>query len=144
MALERLGRTSPAVANVISLLIAACKEEDAGLRAAAVEALGKTETKAEGELPAALEVLADKRPPVRIAAAMAAWRLDPRQAGRAVGVLIAALKGSDKDIRCRAAGLLGDIGPAARDAVPALLIAADDPNVGEAAADALRRIDAGK
>jgi HEAT repeat protein len=58
-------------------------------------------------------------------------------------VLAEALKEKDNDVRIKAAGLLGEIGPAAKAAVPALreMLRDRDPAVHDAAAEGLKKID---
>jgi HEAT repeat protein len=56
--------------------------------------------------------------------------------------LISALKESESEFKNKVAYVLGQIGPAAKDAVPALITASSfsGPEVRQAAAEALKRI----
>ena len=61
---------------------------------------------------------------------------------RAIGPLVEALADDDGGVRCAAAEALGNMGPAAREAVPVLekLLRDKDPGIRQAAAEALKRI----
>jgi HEAT repeat protein len=64
----------------------------------------------------------------------------PYDAGPAVPMLLAALRHDRPDIRCGAAGMLGDIGPAAAEAAPALAGLLRDTRTRDAAEAALEQI----
>ena len=74
-------------------------------------------------VPALVEALKDGSSGVRTRAALALWQLTG-DAGLAVPVLIESLQ--DRLARLDAAVALGRMGPAARDAVPALVAVLDD------------------
>src|SRR5262245_12772372 len=82
----------------------------------------------------------DARPLVRVRAAEALWKIDRRK--EAVPVLAEVLEGKDANARFAAALAVGQVGPSAADAVPALVEAAGSPNAALAntARESLRQV----
>jgi HEAT repeat protein len=100
-------------------------------RAIAGEVIGEMGAVARGEIPALIECLEDRSPHgwwTRLEAAIALWRIDPR-ADRTLPVLMDLLRdpGARASLATKAAQGLGEMGAAARDALPLLreLAAAD-------------------
>jgi HEAT repeat protein len=94
-------------------------------------------------LPALTKALKDSDEDVRVAAAGAVARLDPKNQD-ALPVIIAGLKDPDGPVRYRAVRVLEEIGSPAKAAVPALIyvFTADrEKDVREWAGRALRKID---
>src|SRR5262249_17140181 len=97
------------------------------MRANAANALGQLGTEARDAVAALTTAsLRDPDLRVRLEAAVALWRIDKR-VGRPLPVLIEALKAEDEALRWGAADCPGDMGPEARDAVPALVEALRSP-----------------
>ena len=120
----------------VAALVTALKDNDASVRAAAAEALGRLDDKSAGNALAGL--LNDPSPEVQEKAIMSLAELeDPR----AVPGLEKLLASPDADIRQQAAGRLGDVGLTVAPA--ALVNALKDPNadVRESAANSLGSID---
>ena len=137
MALGKIGR--PAKEAVPALLEAAGDKSDF-VRALAAGALGKTGRGAKGVVPALIGMLGDKHREVRRAAATGLG--DIGQADEPVLKALIATLGKDPDsaVRVDAAQALGQLGPKAKSAVPALLRALKDGHVQRHAAEALGRI----
>jgi len=57
---------------------------------------------------------------LRLKAALALWRIDPREKSAVVAALISTLRDNDLDVRGEAIAALGHMGPAASEAVPTL------------------------
>ena len=94
-------------------------------RSLAVEGLGSMG--APEALPEILKLLKDSDASVRVAAARALWKLDPKQTATVVPVLIEGVKDQKHwAVRGRAIFVLGEIGPAAKESVPALCEALKD------------------
>ena len=169
-AAEALGRIGPAA---IPALIEALKEEGKWRRCAAADALGRIGPKAHSAVPALGWAMRDKDPrvaekatatlarigPAAVAtlleaardeknAALRLWALHSlgqvKPPGReAVAALIDAVKDRQWEVAATAARALGDMGSAAKDAVPTLnraLIAGDRPALWQAAARSLWKI----
>jgi HEAT repeat protein len=127
---------------VLSVLVALLRDEDAGVRASALRGLQDFGDDAAGALPRVRELLKDGAGEVRLRAAEAAWCV-AEDAG-AVPVLAELLSDPDEKLRRGAAEFLGEMGPAARAALPALRAALADraaAAVRVAAAEAVWRID---
>jgi RNA polymerase sigma factor (sigma-70 family) len=151
-AVMALGKIGPEAAPVLALAFA--DREIVNVRLWAAWHLGKMGAKARAQIPALEGALQDECGLVRIEAARALWKIDQHRA--AVPALCAALKDKDATTRYRAAEVLGELGPGAKGAVPALVEAlrddgvaefADKSGIGEArpvswmAGQALKRID---
>ncbi len=103
----------------------------------AMSLLGEIGPQARQTIPAVAQALGDPDPELRCRAPEALWRIEGRPE-RLVPTLIALVECREEDapegatwwdpsyIRCRAAALLGAIGPEARQAVPALIQAIKD------------------
>ncbi len=116
----------------------------AAVRRRAARALGcLAPSRAEAAVPALVQVLADSSAAVRLEAAAALARLGIPQAQAGIPVLVAALKDRTYDSRREAACALGKIGPAARQALPALREACQDRYqlIRKAAAEALAAVE---
>jgi HEAT repeat protein len=135
-AAEALGQIGPEAASAVARLIDALK--DPAVRPAAIDALGKIGAAAEAAVPALARYLTSD-PATRRAAALALGRLGPKGAKIAVPHLTAGLASTDDKTRWNATIVLWTIGPAARDAVPA--VAASIKAGNEMAIDALTAID---
>jgi HEAT repeat protein len=118
------------------------KHPDPMRRHLAAETLGKIGPGAQEAVPALAEAVQDEVGAVHVYAAAALLRIDRAAAIDALGK---ALQASSAWVREDAARALGDVGPAARPAIPLLQQALRDQatSVREAAALALRRISEG-
>jgi len=117
-AARSLGQLEQVAADSVDGLIGVLANEDDEVRAAAAGALGNIASHPDRSVPALIETLADKDETVRRASARALGRFK-QDAAEAVPALAEALK--DKLIQGSAAASLGEIGPAAKSAVPALM-----------------------
>jgi HEAT repeat protein len=146
-----LGQIGSNAAGAVEPLIVASRDgqhplASAGaiqVSASAIRALGEIGPSAKSALPALAKMVEDPRHRFHIFALHAFWRIGPKgpaEASVVVPKLIARLSTS-KDPRERAwlAEILTEIGPAARDAIPALTTAAadSDPQLRVAARKAL-------
>lgn len=113
-AVEALGQHSPCV--VVPMLKDALRDGDAHVRIAAATTLGTLGGEAHPAIPQLVRSLADVN---MIFSRLAAQALS-RIGRRAVRALIAALLNPDSNVRREAAWALGQIGPAAAEALPAL------------------------
>jgi HEAT repeat protein len=139
-ALGALGEKAAPAAPALFLVLA---DKDARVRSACAEALGKLPPgkAVRDKLTAAL---ADKDDLVRLSVAGALWgQSGGAERGKLVELAAGALESKSAPVRKRAAEVLGRFGPAAKEAVPALLLVLRDRQnaVREAAAAALRQID---
>jgi HEAT repeat protein len=95
--------------------------------------LGAIGPPAKPAVPAILNLCQSADPKIRLAAAQALVNIDPRQASHVVPVLIDSLQNADSLVRDDAARMLGELGPVAKDAAPALLAGLqsekDDPSL---------------
>ena len=120
-------------------------KDDPGCRYAAVLALGRIGPTAKNTVPALQKQIAGKEPMLSVASVWAVKRIDPTNrslAAAALPVLTKLVGAKDEILRMQAAGALGDLGPEARDAVPALRKLLEDPNedVRRTAAESLTKI----
>jgi len=98
-------------------------------RGHAMYLLGWMGSKAHDAIPVLAEAISDPDPAVRLAAAEALWRIEKRPE-RVLPILIAAVQSRQKNADPRwAVYLVGEIGPQARKAVPALAQALSDPDL---------------
>ena len=111
-------------------------------RLSIVESLGNIGPEAHVTVPILLEHLKHRDRRIRLAAAEALWKIDGRQVLQVVSFLIGHLESKDCWHRELAAEVLGEIGPLAKEAVPALKLARDegDKRLGVNAIKALKRI----
>jgi HEAT repeat protein len=143
MALRVLAEMGPAASEAVTVLASALDKHANPL---VPEALGLIGPAAEDAVPALEKALDSWGRNVRVAAAEALWRITGKT-DKAVPILlrIAQEKLWDRylrPVRRRAVEVLGAMGPAARDAVPVLtrLTEDEDPDIRQAAVDALRKI----
>lgn len=128
-------RKGPVFADSVAPLAKALKDSDGELRSEALRALGQIGPTAKPALVAIEECLGD--PKLRIDAAYALWYID-RRTNVAIEIIP-----DDLNTSGNAAGVLGEIGPAAKPAVPALVSALTnkDNNVRFTSCRALWQID---
>ncbi len=112
-----LGLIGPAARPAVLALAGALTDRETLVRSAAAVALGRIGSLARAGLPGLRMALADKGSTVAIEAAAALWKVGGETRG--VAILSASLKG-DSALAERAALVLGEIGPPARMAIPAL------------------------
>lgn len=129
-------------ATVIPALTRALDDTDKYVRAAAAMALAERGPEAKAAATALSRAMPSATEEDRVCIAYALWKIDGRSS--AIKELIDALAGPHAETRRLAAGALGRIGSAARDAVTALNQAAqdDDPRLRQAAQTALAQIKA--
>jgi HEAT repeat protein len=122
LAANALGKvTGSAAAEAVSAVKPALSDVDLSVRSCAAVALGKIGPAAAEAVPELIKALRDDAR-VAVNAAQALWLIGLR----AVPALIEALGDLDPRVRGCAAGALGKIGPAAAEAVPALIGALRD------------------
>jgi HEAT repeat protein len=131
--------------STVPALVAALREPAAAVRFGAASTLADLGGEGRAAVAALINVtLWDKDERVRVQSAVALWRIDRRE-HITVPVLTLALQSDDEYLRWIAADCLGDIGPAAGDAVPALRKALCDdyraPLIRKSVALALQRIE---
>jgi len=132
------GREPAGAEAALPRLAEALRDEQEAVRAAAARALGALGPKANATTPALLAALDDPRADVRAAAALALARME-LSAG-AVPSLVRCLGSGDAYVRGFAAWSLGNLGPAAQGAVPALVEALEADDTANVVAAALARI----
>ncbi|MBI2823842.1 MAG: HEAT repeat domain-containing protein [Planctomycetia bacterium] len=140
-----LGAIGPSASKAVPSITALLGKSDSSVGYAAAIALGKIGPAAKSAVPQLLKQINAKEPLLTVASVWAVRRLDPGNktvAPAAVPVLTGALASKQEIMRAQAAAALGDLGPAARDAIPALKKLSDDPQaeVRRAATDALAKI----
>ena len=133
-------------------LVEHLKKADQFFRGQAVNALGKIGPPAKSALPALREVAKGENISLRIASQLAIWKIarDP-DCVPALAKIVQQQRGDSRwlkamgqaDHRANALSALGEIGPAAKSAVPVLIDALNDsiPRVRKQAAKALEKID---
>jgi HEAT repeat protein len=121
-AVRALLRAGPQPATEVAALVDSLHSEVDVVRFHAAIALGDLGTAGRPAVPALIHVsLWDEEPAVRLEAARALWKVDPDHKGvLALHVLSKALDDANELICWIAAECLGQMGPAARAAVPAL------------------------
>jgi hypothetical protein len=118
--LNALTLLGPRARTEVPALIASLRDELTDVRIAAARALGEAGPDAREAIPTLIPLTQyDPDPRVRAEAAAALWRID-RRPTRIVPTLLAVLGQTDEVARWVAADCLGEIGPDAADAVPAL------------------------
>lgn len=115
-AFTQLDSQSPAR---VPALLEALRHEEPDIRFGAAQTLGDMGADARPALATLVQALQDRHLGVRLQAARAVWLID-RQVPPVIPVLIEALQGEDEVLRWIAADCLGEIGPAAGAAGPAL------------------------
>jgi HEAT repeat protein len=119
-AMRALLRAGPQPATEIGALVDSLRSDVEVLRFHAAIALGDSGTAGRPAVPYLIHAaLWDEDPAVRLEAAMALWKID-RKGPLVVAVLVGALDDANELICWIAAECLGQIGAAAREAVPAL------------------------
>jgi hypothetical protein len=122
-AVHALLQAGPQPATEVGGLIDALNSDIGVVRCHAAIALGEKGPAAQSAVPALTHAsLWDDEPAVQVAAAMALWKIE-RKAPLVRHVLARALTSSNELICWVAAECLGQMGPAARDAIPALRLA---------------------
>ncbi len=149
-------KMGPMAAAAVPALVESLVSESTGETARAAMALGSMGEKAKVAVPRLTELTHDKDVYVRLRAAEALWRLD-RQTNAVLPVMVAELEDWSKDPNALlgrtsdesnqsrqevAAEVLGEIGPAAKEAVPPLqmMLRSTFDSQKESAAKALKRI----
>ena len=140
-----LGAVGPASAKALPGIMQALDDPEASVRHAAAFAIGRIGGEAKAAIPLLEKKLLEKDLIEQIACAWALVKIDPQReglAGECVEPLLRALRLPDPQARAEAAAALGEIGPAAAAAKPALDELAKDPDetVQKAAAAALKKI----
>ena len=133
-----LGARGAAAEPAVPALTGALRDEQEAVRTAVAEALGALGPRARSAAPALFAALDDPRASVRAAAAQALARLEPT--AESVPSLSRALAHTDGYVRGFAAWSLGNLGPAAREAVPAMVEALGPDDTANVVAAALARI----
>jgi HEAT repeat protein len=119
-AVQAVVQLGPQPRSALAALSDSLEDELAEVRFQAAISLGEMGKEARPATGALIRThLYDPDPAVRAEAAVALWKID-RQAEAVVPALIRALGEANEFVCWIAADCLGDIGPAARDAVPAL------------------------
>jgi HEAT repeat protein len=133
-----LAFVGPPARSATPLVVKALSDSSPAVRRKAAYALGKIDPDPAAVVEALVAALGDADDDVRVAVAAAL----PSLGKLAVPALVKRLKYDDAKLRPLAAKVLGDIGPAAADAVPELKAILLNPmkGGGEAAADALAAI----
>ncbi len=137
-AAEALGKIGPAAKSAVPELISLVTDPDKTVRREAIEAVHQIGPGPKVSIPLAVKVIEDAEPSVRMRALDAL----AERGEQAVPFLIEALE--NKEARYWACLVLGEIGPEAKAAVPALtgLVGADDPQVRREATLALAGVGA--
>lgn len=142
-----LGAVGPAAESAVGALLRLLADETpAEVRYTAAFALGRIGPAAKSALPRLVELSKSSDEILATVAVWAAMKVEPTESSlfdTAIPLLRRALRGDREIARLEAAVALGDIGPAAKSAIPLLeLVADDDPSRGvrEAAAHALTKI----
>jgi HEAT repeat protein len=140
-----LGKIGPAAASAVPALMAALQKENCHNAHAIILTLGKIGPKAAAAEPVLLKEMNGKDSLLAVISAWSFTQIQPRSAktaAKAIPVLVAGLSDSLPETRKAAAEALGDLGPLAREAVPALQKADKDDSkaVRDAAAKALQSI----
>jgi HEAT repeat protein len=140
-AAEALARLDSSGAPMVEVLVEHLGKADADRRLAAVAALARLGSAARASTGSLRQLLSrDPDWRVRAAAAKALGRIE---GPGAVPDLIEALADDEQEVRNAAAEALGDIGPAAREALPKLRQCLQPLNGRESAYQAIRKIEAG-
>jgi HEAT repeat protein len=135
-----LGRISRGSDVAVNALVAALNDTEVGPSAA--QALGEIGPQARPAIEPLKEwIKTDKDARIRIHAAAAVMRIDPKFSKSSLTILIDGLNDKRSFVRHNAVGALEDLGPVAKEAVPALLGLVKDKDLGDRAATALRKID---
>src|SRR5262249_16305809 len=134
----------PAAARAVPELLDMLKVEGVPYyRARVVEVIGQVGPAAAKAVPALLPLLEDPDPGVRQAAAVALWRVDQKRKAKVLPVLVEAVRGASSYPQLGVFQTLAQIGPEAKEALPALrlALASQSPLVRLEAAVAVWRIE---
>jgi HEAT repeat protein len=118
-----LGAIGKSAKGALPVLMDLAEDKDASVRAAAASALGDASSDAGPAVSTLVRLFRDPVPAVRLQAALAVVKIGPS----AVNVLINTVPNDNLNMRVSAMYALGEIGAAARDAVPILLDNVKDP-----------------
>jgi HEAT repeat protein/beta-lactamase regulating signal transducer with metallopeptidase domain len=145
-AANALGAIGPAAKEAVPLLIEAVQEDDRAVSISAAWSLGKIGPAAKPAIPALLQALSDAEPIVRLQAAAALWRIDHSLTATSVSALTEMLEQPPKGFEQTSfyiVKVLGEIGPPAKSALPAVVRIYEKAEDGARwnAATALCRID---
>jgi len=120
-AVRALLQAGPQPATEVDALVTALHSDLDVVRFHAAFALGDFGPAARPGVPELIHTsIWDEDPAVRVEAAMALWKIDPARAPLVLHVLTTALQNTNELICWIAAECLGQMGPEAREAVPAL------------------------
>jgi HEAT repeat protein len=118
LALRKIGRFR---GDTISSLVTPLKQSGKESRIQLAIILGLIGPPAKDAVPALRDALRDPDSTIRLCAAQAIGLIDPAQAKNAIPIAVAILKDPDYESRRTALFLLSELGPQAKEAVPALL-----------------------
>lgn len=131
-----LGDRGPDAAPAVQALVKRLGDDNTNVRAASAWALGRIGPQAKDAIPALVKALSD---PGYTAEGAALWPVAAEALGRigpaAVPALTGALGSSELQVVKGAAGAIHDIGPEAKDAVPALIAVLEKPAITAAGGD---------
>lgn len=144
-----LGLFGPAAAPAVPELIKSLASDDDHIRNSAIYALGKIGPAAKDASAELRALLADDEEFVRFAATWALVRIDPKDTKLVAAAVPALIKGLSDErpvVRAESAATLGELGPAAKSALPELKKAAGDAEqpVSDAAKQAIEKISGSK
>lgn len=139
MALAHFG---PAAKTALTPLASALKDKDAEVRQEVTFALGKIGADVAKVAVAIHPLLEDKSVGVRLHAVLALWRIEKKITDKGLNVLKKGLEQDETDDVLLALRVFGEVGPAAKAAVPALMVMLkhSDKSVRDAAAQALQQV----
>ena len=145
---DAIGEKDPPVKEAVPVIAALLDSGNEPTRKAAISALGRMGSAAAPAAPGLVETLKSSSDnETRVAAAEALGRIGPKCAATAVPALAKAAQ-NDKWPKVRSTSLtaLGEMGPAAKEAIPVLRAALKDPDgwISGAATNALFRVEPGK
>lgn len=127
-AIEALGLMKTKGARGVPFLVQCLNASQAEVRAASAQSLGQLGRTASQAVSALSSKVRDSDPSVRHRCAWALWAVSKKTDG--VRVLIQDLKNSSVGVRVSAATALGDIGPDAKQALPAMIRGLTDKDKG--------------
>lgn len=102
--------------------------ENLHARTNAIYVLGELERDAKEAVPTLIQLLNDENKYVRLAAAQAIGGIDEAKSEEVIPVLLVLLKDEDRDVRLNAAFGISNFGKHAKNALPELLEALNDPD----------------
>ena len=140
LAIEVLGEMGTKAEPALPALIWTLNDEDRIVRVAAVAPVADFGRKSTNAIPILETWLESGDEFSKVTAAAAIVRIDPSRAGDVLPVLVDALQSDDYGIRCHTAWHLGQLGPVATAAIPALGRLLDDESIRNLAVDAIESI----